>query len=52
MENHFIQHLPVRIHCRKVVYNTQGVQKNALTRDQNHPKFSMLKITPTSVYEV
>lgn len=31
MQTHFIQHLPVRNHCRKRMYSTQGVQKNALT---------------------
>lgn len=42
-ENPFLfQHLPTRSHCRKGMYSTQGVQKNALIRDQIHPKFAVI----------
>lgn len=37
MQNYFIQHLPVRNHCRKGMYSTQGVQKNALTKGPKSP---------------
>lgn len=43
MQNHFIQHLPVRNHCRKGMYSTQGVQKNALTKGPKSPQISYVK---------
>lgn len=48
MQTHFIQHLPVRNHCRKRMYSTQGVQKNALTEGPKSLKNVLCsKVTPT-----
>lgn len=43
MQVHFIQHLPVRNHCRKGMYCTQGAQKNALTEGPKSHKTSCVK---------